>query len=116
MRWKRTGVPPQQNGAVIAVDTNPPPEYAELWRYLDLSSFLWLLSQRSLYFSKLTEFEDKWEEAIPAALLEWHKKSFAPKGSLTHTGEIAEFDPNWHVLRVIVKCVRIASSAVGAPT
>jgi hypothetical protein len=59
-----------------AEEFRTPPDDAKLWRYLDLSHFLWLLSQRSLYFSKLKEFEDKWEGAIPAALLEWHKRSF----------------------------------------
>jgi hypothetical protein len=40
------------------------------------------------------------------------QKRFAAKGSVTHPGEIAEFDPDWPVLRVLVRCGqdRIASS------
>jgi hypothetical protein len=61
---------------VYAEEFRTPPNDAKFWRYLDLSHFLWLLSQRSLYFSKLTEFEDKWEGAVPAALLERYERSF----------------------------------------
>jgi hypothetical protein len=44
-----------------------PPDDAELWRYLDLSHFLWLLSQQALYFANVKEFsDDAWEGAFPA--------------------------------------------------
>ncbi len=43
---------------------------ARLWRYMNLSQFLWLLSERSLYFATLAEFEDKWEGVPPLRSLE----------------------------------------------
>lgn len=43
---------------------------ARLWRYLDLSEFLWLLFARALYFACLTEFDDKWEGKLTAATVE----------------------------------------------
>jgi hypothetical protein len=41
---------------------------AILWRYLNLSHFLALLSKRELHFASLDEFEDKWEGARPEVL------------------------------------------------
>jgi hypothetical protein len=41
---------------------------AVLWRYLNLSHFLGLLSERELHFASLDEFEDKWEGACPEVL------------------------------------------------
>jgi hypothetical protein len=50
---------------------------------MDLSQFLWLLSQKSLYFANLGEFlTDKWEGTIPEATIEGLKRflqSFAEK-------------------------------------
>ena len=43
-----------------------PPDSTKLWRYLDLSHFLWLLSRRSLYFANVRQFDDHWEGALPA--------------------------------------------------
>jgi hypothetical protein len=43
---------------------------AKLWRYMNLSQFLWMLSERAIYFSTLAELEDKWEGALPAGFLE----------------------------------------------
>jgi hypothetical protein len=40
------------------------PNDAKLWRYLDLSRFLDLVTQKVLYFSRLREFDDKWEGVI----------------------------------------------------
>jgi hypothetical protein len=34
-----------------------------LWRYMDVARFLALVDQKELYFSRLHEFEDKWEGA-----------------------------------------------------
>jgi hypothetical protein len=42
-----------------------PADDKKLWRYMDLSQFLWLLYRKSLYFSELGEFTDKWEGALP---------------------------------------------------
>jgi len=49
---------------------NTPGDDVKLWRYMDLSRFLHLLSEREVYFSKLREFEDKWEGVVPNSLLE----------------------------------------------
>jgi hypothetical protein len=35
-----------------------PPDTTKVWRYLNLSHFLSLLSSRALYFASLAEFED----------------------------------------------------------
>lgn len=42
-----------------------PPNYYTLWRYMNLSAFITLLSERSIYFARLCEFEDKWEGSLP---------------------------------------------------
>ena len=47
-----------------------PPDDARLWRYTDLSQFLWLLSKESLYFAKVKEFGDRWEGALPTGSIE----------------------------------------------
>lgn len=38
-----------------------------LWRYMDVARFLALIDQKELYFSRLHEFEDKWEGACSLA-------------------------------------------------
>jgi hypothetical protein len=53
-----------------------PPDATKLWRYLDLSHFLWFLAQQSLYFANLTEFDDRWEGAIPAGTTEGLKRAY----------------------------------------
>jgi hypothetical protein len=45
-----------------------PPDDTKLWRYLDLSCFISLISQCTLHFSLLEDFEDSWEGTLPAAL------------------------------------------------
>lgn len=40
-----------------------PPDSAFLWRYMDLSKFIGLLRDRSLYFSRLDHLGDPWEGA-----------------------------------------------------
>jgi hypothetical protein len=45
-----------------------PPDNAKLWRYLDLSCFISLISQCTLHFSLVKDFEDSWEGTLPAAL------------------------------------------------
>ena len=52
-----------------------PPDDAKLWRYVDLSHFLSFLSRRSLYFAKLTEFDDAWEGAISEGVKEGYKRA-----------------------------------------
>jgi hypothetical protein len=51
-----------------------PPDDTKLWRYLDLSHFLWLLVNRSLYFANVLEFSDKWEGHLSASTIEWIKR------------------------------------------
>jgi hypothetical protein len=53
-----------------------PPDATKLWRYLDLSHFLWFLSQQALYFANLIEFDDRWEGAIPAGTSEGLKRAY----------------------------------------
>jgi hypothetical protein len=52
-----------------------PPDDTKLWRYLDLSHFLWLLSRKSLYFANLGEFlDDKWEGTLPETTIQGLKR------------------------------------------
>ena len=37
---------------------------------MNLSQFLWMLYERSLYFATLAEFEDKWEGTLPSRSIE----------------------------------------------
>jgi hypothetical protein len=54
-----------------------PPDETKLWRYLDLSQFLWLLSRRALYFAKVSEFDDLWEGVLPTGAVIGLKRAFA---------------------------------------
>jgi hypothetical protein len=45
-----------------------PPDETPIWRYMDLPKFLLMLEQKSLYFSLLSEFEDKWEAVLDREL------------------------------------------------
>lgn len=47
-----------------------PPDASRLWRYLNLSEFLWLLQARALYFARVTEFDDKWEGKLSRSFIE----------------------------------------------
>jgi hypothetical protein len=51
-----------------------PPDDTKLWRYLDLSQFLWLLASQSLYFANVLEFPDKWEGHLSVATIEGIKR------------------------------------------
>jgi hypothetical protein len=79
------------------VDT--PPDDVKLWRYLNLSSFLTLISQQSLYFPSLSEFEDRWEGVMPTSLTKFIKSQ--PTGAhrlhRLMKGQIGRFRVNcWH--------------------
>lgn len=45
-----------------------PNSQSHLWRYMDLARFVFLLSSRKLYFTRLDHFEDKYEGAICSEL------------------------------------------------
>jgi hypothetical protein len=75
-----------------------PPDDTKLWRYTDLSQFLWLLSRHSLYFAHLSKFDDHWEGAIPAGSIEGLIRAYT-SGAQKHalSGEIpdsATLNPN----------------------
>ncbi len=52
-----------------------PPDDTKLWRYTNLSQFFWLLDTRSLYFARLSEFDDKWEGILPTTSIEGLKRT-----------------------------------------
>jgi hypothetical protein len=52
-----------------------PRDEEKLWRYIDLSQFIYLLSESCLYFSKLGELDDKWEGTFPNAMNELMTRS-----------------------------------------
>lgn len=64
-----------------------PPDEDKLWRYMDLSQFIYLLSESCLYFSKLREFEDKWEGSFPNAMNEPMKEHPEVLWAKQHTNE-----------------------------
>ena len=74
-----------------------PPDETKLWRYVDLSHFLWLLSQRSLYFANLTEFDDHWEGALPLGSIEGLKRFLASVEVKDLGAAINEPDVDIHV-------------------
>ena len=46
---------------VFGTDVKEPDKDQRIWRYLTLPSFLYLLVEKKLHFSRLWEFEDGWE-------------------------------------------------------
>jgi hypothetical protein len=54
--------------------TNPP-DTAIIWRYMNLSQFLALLSTGNLYFALKKEFPDKWEGKLSANYIEHLRES-----------------------------------------
>ena len=40
---------------------------AVLWKYMDLSKFLYLITKSMLYFARLDQFEDIFEAEVPYA-------------------------------------------------
>ncbi len=75
-----------------------PAEDALLWRYMDLSRFLSMLSTGSLYFCRADLFEDQWEGAYP----ESHFKKFKPHErpaikSLPKLGRRKAYVNCWHL-------------------
>jgi len=64
-----------------------PPDEAKLWRYMDLSQFIYLLNESCLYFSELRQFNDKWEGAFPKAINERMKNDEYYKSILRNTND-----------------------------
>jgi hypothetical protein len=52
-----------------------PGDETKLWRYMDLSEFLWFISESRLYFANLEELPDKWEGAWPATFVKELERS-----------------------------------------
>jgi hypothetical protein len=48
----------------------PPPDGANLWRYMNFTKFVSIMCSKSLYFSRADSFPDKFEGAKGAAILE----------------------------------------------
>ena len=64
---------------------------------MNLSQFLWLLSERSLYFATLAEFEDKWEGMPPSQSLEaFRRNQVARARALGFTADASAYG-NWSV-------------------
>ena len=71
---------------------------ATLWRYMNLSQFLWMLYERSLYFATLSEFEDKWEGKLPSRVIEHTlQKGVARAQGFGVGAEKALATGKWHV-------------------
>jgi hypothetical protein len=69
-----------------------PPDDTNLWRYLDLSHFLLLLSRQSLYFANRSEFDDPWEGVIPAGTTEAIKRAY--RFAVRSYGTVLGADPS----------------------
>lgn len=50
-----------------------PANEVTVWRYMDLSQFIYLLTTKTLRFSRLDEVDDDWEGAIPKSLAQLQK-------------------------------------------
>lgn len=46
---------------------SPTDENVKIWRYLDISKFLWLVEKKSLYFSRCDLLGDPFEGSLPSA-------------------------------------------------
>lgn len=57
----------------------------KVWRYLDISKFIWLLSYSALYFPRLDLMEDIYEGSLTHATVLSRNQMLAEKG---HAGEI----------------------------
>lgn len=65
----------------MPVEQIPEPKDEEiLWRYLDLSRFLSMLSTNTLYFCRANLFEDTWDSAYPADVVEAGLSQLVPLG------------------------------------
>jgi hypothetical protein len=64
-----------------------PRDEEKLWRYMDLSEFIYLLSESRLYFSELRQFPDKCEGAFPNAINEPMKEHPGVLWAKQHTNE-----------------------------
>lgn len=53
-----------------------PPDDEPIWRYMDLSKFLYLVEEKKLYFSLSKDLEDKWEGHVPAADLQLLEETY----------------------------------------
>jgi hypothetical protein len=80
----------------------------KLWRYLDLSEFLWLLTARALYFSRLNQFDDKWEGKLTAGLIERIEKGGEIQQIMEDEKESEEF-----ALLLLKKSVKAAHLIYG---
>lgn len=43
-----------------------PPRTCPIWRYMSFASFVWLIAEESLFFSRLDQHEDQWEGMLPS--------------------------------------------------
>lgn len=48
---------------------SPSSDSVSIWRYMNLSKFVWMLEHHALYFSRLGNLEDTFEGALPALVL-----------------------------------------------
>ncbi len=92
-----------------------PPDETKLWRYVDLSHFLSLLSRRALYFANLAEFDDLWEGALPAGstvgLIRTFAKVLGEDG--TDAAAIAAARPESFMLRMFKEVLKSAQGIYG---
>ena len=70
-----------------------------IWRYMDLPKFLMLLEYRALYFSLLSELDDKWEAVIDRKMTRSVANVFAPSVSGNVISTFQGFNKN-----VVVNC------------
>jgi hypothetical protein len=52
---------------VVGTDVPEPARDQRIWRYVKLSWFMYLLTEKKLYFSRLWELEDSWEGRVSYA-------------------------------------------------
>lgn len=61
----------------------------KVWRYMDLSKFIWLLKERQLYLARLDNFPDPFEGSLTAKTIEGIDLFLRQKGSKSGFGELS---------------------------
>src|SRR5262245_880889 len=69
----------------------PQPESPDIavWRYMDLSKFIWLLQHQELYFSRLDHLQDPFEGSVTRKTVEGVAKFLSRQGNPEPTDQIA---------------------------
>lgn len=83
----------------------PPDPQIRVWRYLDLAKFVWLLSNRKLWLSRIDLLQDSYEGTTPRILVAARDQYFKSEGldniaaqwpGITQRSRTATYASCWH--------------------